>query len=459
MARLWRSDLNPSDTGASLRRNGYALAANTAISSGLGAVYWVVAARLYPTEDVGINAAMISAMIFLAKLAQLNMVNGLNRFVPRAGANTHRLVAGSYAVSVPLAVIFAVVFVAGLDTWAPRLGVIRSDPAVLVGFVVATALWAVFVLQDAALIGLRKSTWVPVENGVYGVVKILMLALLAGAAPAIGIFASWTVPLIVMLVAVNVLVFSRAIPEHVARSGAAPAAFEAKAVARYAAADLMGSLGWLATIHLLPVIVLGLAGAEASAHFYLPWVIAFALVDISRNVGMSLITEASLDPDRLAAYGRSVLRQTGIIVIPAALGIIALAPRVLDVFGAEYSAEGATLLRLLAAAAVPKIAVSLYVAILRVERRMTALFVLYLALGTGVLGTSVVLLPRIGIVGVGIAWLGTLSLLATGLLATGLRSALVRSPGQPFDRTTVEATAHAAHSSAPAWAGAPGESE
>ena len=76
-----------------LLRNGYSLAVNTVAAAGLGTVYWIIAARLYSTEDVGVNAALISAMIFLAKLAQLNLVNALNRFVPQAGRSTRRLIA------------------------------------------------------------------------------------------------------------------------------------------------------------------------------------------------------------------------------------------------------------------------------------------------------------------------------------------------------------------------------
>ena len=97
-----------------LFRNSYALVLNTATTSALGVLYWAVAARLYSAEDVGINAAMISAMVFLAKIAQLNLVNALNRFVPAAGRDTGRLITWSYLIAVPLAVVVGLVFVAAI---------------------------------------------------------------------------------------------------------------------------------------------------------------------------------------------------------------------------------------------------------------------------------------------------------------------------------------------------------
>ena len=50
------------------------------------------------------------------------------------------------------------------------------------------------------LIGLGRADWVLVENVVFGVVKIVLLVALATALPDEGIFASWTLPLILIVV-------------------------------------------------------------------------------------------------------------------------------------------------------------------------------------------------------------------------------------------------------------------
>ena len=83
-------------------------------------------------------------------------------------------------------------------------------------FILATALWVVFQLQDSVLIGLGRADWVLTETVAFGVIKIVLLVALATALPDEGIFASWTLPLVVVVVAVNVLVFRRLVPRHVA---------------------------------------------------------------------------------------------------------------------------------------------------------------------------------------------------------------------------------------------------
>ncbi|UCF98299.1 MAG: oligosaccharide flippase family protein, partial [Spirochaetaceae bacterium] len=97
-----------------LYRNGYALVLSSALTSALGLLYWVVAARNYTTEAVGLNSAVLSAMVFLANLSALNLNNALNRFIPTSGRAASRLVRSSYLISVGTALIASLIFISGL---------------------------------------------------------------------------------------------------------------------------------------------------------------------------------------------------------------------------------------------------------------------------------------------------------------------------------------------------------
>ena len=404
-----------------LYRNGYALVANTVVTAGLGALYWVFAARFFSAEAVGINAAALSVMVLIANLSQLNLKNALNRFVPDAGGWTGQLIGGAYLVAAPLAVIASIVFLIGQPTWAPGLEVLRSSPLAVIGFVAATMGWTVFVLQDAALTGLRRATWIPPENAVYGLAKIGLLLVFAASTPILGIFASATLPLLLVIVPVNILIFRRAVPHHVGVSRTDTARIDSGSVARFAAADFFASLSSVVSISLMPVLVLSFAGAEANAYFFLAWTIAYTLYLIGSNTGMSLITEAALAPHELQALSRRVLLQTSAIVIPTAATLAVFAPLVLGIFGPDYARQGSAVLRLLVLAAIPHTVIALNVSILRVEQRMRALAILYGSTAILVIMLSVVLLPVLGINGVGWAWLITMTLVAGVVLLTDLR--------------------------------------
>src|SRR6266550_1264438 len=81
-----------------LYRNGYALMISTGITSALGLLYWAVAARVYQTDNVGLNSMAISVMIFLSGVAQINLQEAMIRYIPRAGARTFRLAVSSYGI-------------------------------------------------------------------------------------------------------------------------------------------------------------------------------------------------------------------------------------------------------------------------------------------------------------------------------------------------------------------------
>ena len=122
-----------------LHRDGYALAANSAFTAVAGLAYWIVAAHQYSAHDVGVNAALISSMMFLAGIAGLNLTNVVGRFLPEAGSRTARLTAISYAVAGSAAACVALVFVLGAGAWAPSLDFLSDDQALGAWFVLSTS--------------------------------------------------------------------------------------------------------------------------------------------------------------------------------------------------------------------------------------------------------------------------------------------------------------------------------
>ena len=186
-----------------LFRNGYALLASSAATSALGLFYWVLAARYYPTETVGLGSALLSAMMLLSGIAQLSLNSVLVRFVPLTGRQTSRLIRYSYLISTAFAVLVSAIFLLGLEVWAPALKFMRADAGWQILFVVATVVWGIFALQDSALTGLRQALWIPLENTTFALAKIVLLVVLASSFQSIGIFTSWNLPVLISLLPIN----------------------------------------------------------------------------------------------------------------------------------------------------------------------------------------------------------------------------------------------------------------
>ena len=404
-----------------LYRNGYALVASSTLTSAIGLLYWVVAARWYDAEMVGISSTLISTMTFLSSVAMLNMGSTLNRFIPTAGRRTPRLILAAYGVSLGAAAATGTVFVIGQRVWAPSLNFLQTIPGFWVWFVVATLAWCIFVLQDRVLTGLRKAMWVPFENLLFALGKVGLLFVLAASYPRDGVFLSWTLPVIVIVPAINILIFARLIPKHMHTHANIEAPLGFRRGATFAGGDFLGSLVMMAAVDLLPLIVLERAGAASAAYFYLAWTIAYSLYLIPSNMGNSLIVEATVDEVKLNVYSYKMLVQNMRLIVPIVMVVVIGAPLLLRLFGKEYSAEGATLLRLLSLSAIPNVVTSLYANIQRVKVRMKVLLGVMITMCTMVIGLSYFLLGTVGITGVGIAWLASQSIVALILLATEMR--------------------------------------
>jgi O-antigen/teichoic acid export membrane protein len=419
-----------------LYRNGYALAASSLLTSGLGVAYWIVAARLYSATAVGVSSALISSMFLLTNIGHLNLVSLLNRFLPRAGRDSRKFVVRSYLLALGATALASLIFVAGLDLWAPGLGLLRDQPAVALWFVVSTMVWVIFTLQDSVLAGIRQAVWVPAENLVFAIGKIVLLFGFVAAFPTLGVFVSWSLPSVLLVIPVTVLLFRRWIPIHVRRTRGREQRMGTWRIAHYASADYVAYLALSGTIGIMPLIVLGQLGAAQNAYYWVSWSIAYSLYLISHSMGMALLAEGSLAPAELRTHWRRTVVESARLVVPGAIVMALAAPLILGVMGGSYSAEAVTLLRLLALSAIPFIFVEAYADAQRVARRMRSVVLTFVALAVLVFALAIPLMDMWGIVGIGVAWLVALSVVAAAVTASQLaqlrrgawRAGLARPP-------------------------------
>lgn len=309
-----------------LFRSAYALMLNTVVNSGLGLLYWLVAAHVYADEEVGRGNALISLMLLVSTLTQLNFSGALMRFLPRSGTRSKPLVLAAYGVSSGVAVLAAAVVMAYCHFARDPGDPLYASAPFAVWFVVATVTWSLFNLQDSALTGLRAATWIPLENGLYGLVKLALLIVVAHSSLVDGVFTSWTLPVIVLLVPVNLLIFRRLLPRHVAGGAATQDPPSRAVLTRYMTGDYAASVFRQLSSTFLPVLIVSLLGAAQGAYFLPAQTIFAAIAMLQLAITSSLVVEAARNPGSATRYARSMLRRIAVTVIPAAVVVIVAAP-------------------------------------------------------------------------------------------------------------------------------------
>lgn len=396
-----------------MRLASYALISGTVITSALGLLFWALAAHWLSPAQVGIGAAIVSAVTLLANVATLGLRNGLVRFLPEAGVDARRMVLSAYALCAGAAVAVAAVFLLGQPVWAEELGLLRSSPLAAVAFCLGTAVWVLFILQDHVLTGLHRTVWVPVSNGLSSVAKIGLLPLLAFSA-GWAIFAASVLPAAVVVVVVTVRVL-RGTPARRAAGASVPLG----RLVRFAATDHLAALLWLGTANVLTLLVLQELGPEASAYYFMANTIAYALFLITSNVSSALVAEGARSPHRAPELIRAALWNAARLVLPATLLGILLAGPVLMLFGPAYVDGARLLLQLLLLSAVPQVVVGVALAAARLRQDLRTVVLTYLAQAVITYGGAWLGIGWWGLTGVGIACLASQTLVAVALLASG----------------------------------------
>src|SRR5437660_4712179 len=116
-----------------LYRNSLFNMASTFILGGLGFVFWIIIARLYKPENVGIATTLISLMTLLSSFTILGLNVSLNRYLPKS-PNKNDLINSSFVIVMLVSLLVCVIFLLGVPIFSPQLVFLRSSLFYIISF-------------------------------------------------------------------------------------------------------------------------------------------------------------------------------------------------------------------------------------------------------------------------------------------------------------------------------------
>ncbi len=402
---------------APLYRAASALSVSALINGGLGFVFWLLAARLHPAEEVGRGAVAVSALMLVSALGFTGPFAAMIRFMPTAGTGARRLVQVAYLAAVLVALVSGVVLLLAAWLVLDSLGFLVASPTRILAFLGSIAFWVVFSIQDGVLTGLRRTGWVPVENAVFGTLKALLLLALSPYGGAWTIFAAWVLAAAFMVIPVNLLLFLQWIPAHQESASGQPGRYGLADVARFSVGTHLAGLFTSLPDSLMPIIVLDAAGPRESAYFYTARTLVFSLRPVAVGIANAVTAEAASEERELGPLMARGGVFAAALFAPAVLLLLVWSSPILELFGSEYEANGVTILRLLAAGLVPFTVVTMIVSAFRIKLQFARM--VFPAAVSAVLAIviSLALIPRAGVEGAGVAWVAAQTTAAVVALA------------------------------------------
>jgi O-antigen/teichoic acid export membrane protein len=370
--------------------------ASTAILSGLGFLFWVFVAHLYPTADIGVASAVIQVSVLVSNAGMLGLNVGLIRFLPESRTPSGDVNAALVAVGATAVVLGAAYAAWGLDGRLPYFG---RFPDGVAAFGLLLAAVALNSLTDGVFVARRRAHYHTMAYTAFGSVRLVLALVLVGLG-ALGIFLAYTAAGVLAL-ALSLWYMRRGCEYRLLTR---PTFGFLNRTRRFARNNYLSILLAGLPSQVVPSLILARLGGSPAAYFAMAMTIANLLYIVPTAVEQSLLAEGANDADR---RGRDLRRAAALmlgIVVPTVLVALVAAPWLLRVFGRDFSTGSTPVLQLLALATVFLAVSALGTTLLNLQHRsgwntgIQALTAAVTLLG------SWLLLPA-GLPGVGLAFL------------------------------------------------------
>jgi O-antigen/teichoic acid export membrane protein len=401
----------------SLLRNSVYLMLTTGAMAVFGFFFWLICARLFSPDEIGVATSLISAMTLIADISILGFDSTFVRLLPSA-KNKNELINTGFAVAAITATTLSVGYIVALPYLTPLLDIVRRNFFYAAGFAAITVITAANALAGNVFIAFRNAKYNFINDGcVNGTVKVCLPFFVAGMG-AYGIFAASGIAAFSAMAAGFAFLAVKFGYKPQLRIDTAVW----RNVFRYSFSNYIANIFIIAPALVMPLIVISQLGASAAGYYYMSFMIANLLYAVSHSVSQSLFAEGSHDGSSLKKLLARAALIVGAITIPAGAAMAIAGPLILQFFGKSYGIAGASIIALLALAAPAIGAAYLGITALRIMKKtkmlVAASFVYFLAVS----GSGIIFAGR------GLAWV------AASWIAGGLLSSLVSLSSIIFDR-------------------------
>ncbi len=384
----------------SLYKNSIYLMIGTLVMSILGFVFWMIGARLFTTEQVGLATTIISIMGLITSFSLLGLNAGLIRYLPTSKDKDKKINTAFTLVAI-VTIIISTIFLLSIKTFSPKLMFIHDNIILAFIFMIFMIFASFSSLIDSIFIAHRNTKFILLKNTIFSSLKIILLFAFVWLG-AYGIFTSWMISLIVaFLVLFLVLIFKFNYKPNFAIHDSIIKKIGGYSFGNYIA----GFIGGLPTM-ILPLLILNRLGASQSAYYYMAMMIAGLLFVIPGGVSQSLFAEGSHNEKELKHQIKKAIKIISLLLIPAIIVVIFFGQYILLLFGKEYASEGFRFLQLLAISGIFVGINAVFGTLLNIKKRINTIVIMSIVSAILILGGSYLLINRgVGLMGIGWAYL------------------------------------------------------
>lgn len=366
----------------------------TVFTAFAGFIFWMIAAKFYTPEDVGIATAIISTISLIILFSRFGLDFSIIRFFP--DRDKSKVFCTSTIITTAFGLFFGIIFILGIDFFAPELYILKS-PINAVIYLTIIFLNSFTIFAGISYLANRKAAFQFIQSIATGSRFIFLIPFVAlgpiGILSAFGTSLLLAFFLAIYLIARSGIKIIFSIDYNFLRDSF-----------HFSFGNYFVGLFKTAPNMILPLMILNTLGAEDTAYYYIVFAISSLLFTISSSISTSLFIEGSHG----VALKKSIFKSLFItfsFLIPSMMTIYFFGGWMLKIIGKEYAVAGIYILQLMVLVSLLMVAINIYFAIKRIQKDIKEIMIISGIIGIILILTVYALMPIYGLVGVGYAWI------------------------------------------------------
>lgn len=402
--------------------NSFFMALSRFLNASGGFIFWLLAARLYSKEDVGLTSALFSYLELVLLFSIIGADFALIRYLPIY--NKKKVFNTCLSISICFSLITGVFFVLGSDVFPTGLSIIKSTnyAAMFVLFGIANTFNHI---TGTTFIAIRQSINYFLQNLVRAVrIPLLIPLFYLGS---LGIFQSQGIAVIFSsLFSLFLLSKNPGLNFKIDK-------FFIKKTCKFSLYHYFANNLSEASMLIIPIMVLNFLGRVEAANYYIASAIGDLVLIIPGVLGTSLFVEGSHGENTKRNLIKAV-KATYALLIPTIVIIYLYGNFFLGLFGKSYT-DSYELLCLISLSSIFTSLYTLFVSILRIKMKMGTVLKLNVIMSTVLLGLSYFFTIKYGLVGVGYARIAASAIIAI-VITCIFKQVLGEEIQSPFNETS-----------------------
>lgn len=381
----------------SLLKNSIYLIVTSFVTSGIGFFFWIIAARYYSPNDIGITSAMFSSVSLLSIIGSLGLSRALTFYLPR-DKNTDKIINSCLVIGIISSIIFSLIFILGLKIWSPDLLSVLNDLKNILIFIIITAAISVSGIIGAAFTAGRRSSFQMIKEATYHFVKICPLILLAGFG-AMGILMSIFIGL-AFSITIGFILLSK-VWKYSPRLTLDPII---KNMTKFSAGNYIADNFYNLPKLVFPIMILNMVSAKSAGYFYIAIMMAGLLYGISQSIASSFLVESS-DKAKFWNNVNKSIKFNMIILIPGLILFTIFGKFILNIFNPSYAENATITMIILTMASIPISLINIFNTVRNAQNRVSSMIKMNIIVAIITIILSIPLIKIMNIEGVAISYL------------------------------------------------------